>query len=159
MPVNTKTVAGRRELRFETYDDLLAEVERLGTVQVRLLGNWSLGQVFAHLARGMAASMDGFPFSFNPVMRFLAKWFLKKRILTKPLSAGFKAPPTAGAMIPKETSTEEGLAELRSAIARCQNETGRVMHAFLGNLTLAEWEMFQLRHAEMHLSFVLPPEC
>jgi hypothetical protein len=158
MTVNTKTVAGRRALRFESCNDLLAEVERLGTVQVRLLGNWSLGQIFAHLARVMVCSIEGFPFKANPFVRFIAKVFFKKKFLTKPLPAGFQAPASAGALMPGETSTEAGLAEMRSAIARCQQETERVKHPFLGELTLAEWEMFYLRHAEMHLSFVLPRE-
>lgn len=103
-------------------------------------------------------SIDGFPFSANPVMRFMAKLLFKKKFLTKPLPAGFQAPASAGSLMPEEVTTEKGLAEMQAAIARCKNETGRVNHPFFGNLTLAEWEMFQLRHAEMHLSFVLPPE-
>ena len=158
MALNAKTVAGRRELRFETYDDLLAEVERLAAGDVRLLGNWSLGQNIAHLSRVMIASLDGFPFSANPLMRFFARLLFKKKFLTKPLPAGFQASPSAGALMPGETSSDEGLGEMRAAIQRCKGESGRVMHPFLGDLSLPQWEMFHLRHAEMHLSFVQPAE-
>jgi hypothetical protein len=42
--VNTGSVSGRREVRFETMDDLSAEFERVVTAakagQVRPVGNW-----------------------------------------------------------------------------------------------------------------------
>ena len=64
--VNTKTVTGRRELRYDNYDELLADAERLAGKEVRTLGNWSYGQILRHLARSIDAMIDGAPFHFQP---------------------------------------------------------------------------------------------
>ena len=52
--VDTGKVPGRRPLRFESIDQVLAEVDRLVEAeragQLKRLGNWTLGQVLGHLA-------------------------------------------------------------------------------------------------------------
>lgn len=53
MTVNTKKVSGRRELRFNSFNDLLAEAERLCAGEVKMLGNWTLAQMFEHIASGV----------------------------------------------------------------------------------------------------------
>jgi len=65
--INTGKVQDRRTLRFESLDEILAEVERLAIAkEVRPLGNWSSGQVVQHLAMTLDNSIDGFP-SFVPL--------------------------------------------------------------------------------------------
>ena len=48
--MNTKAVTGRREVHYDTFDDALADAERLAAGDVRTLGNWSYGQILKHLA-------------------------------------------------------------------------------------------------------------
>lgn len=43
MAINTARVTGRRQLRFESLDAVLADAEYLASVPTRQLGNWSLG--------------------------------------------------------------------------------------------------------------------
>ncbi len=62
MPVETAKAAGRRTLKFNTLDDILADVERLNAGNVRVLGNWSKGQILKHLAILMNGCIDGIPF-------------------------------------------------------------------------------------------------
>jgi hypothetical protein len=50
MAVSAKKATGRRKLRFESYDDILADIDRLAVSPVRCLGNWSLGQICRQLA-------------------------------------------------------------------------------------------------------------
>ena len=51
MSVDSKTVRGRRRVRYASFDELLADVERLRTSEdTRTLGNWPLEQLIAHLA-------------------------------------------------------------------------------------------------------------
>ncbi len=45
MPVKTTKVAGRRELNFTSLDEVLADADRLSSGRVKVLGNWSPGQV------------------------------------------------------------------------------------------------------------------
>jgi hypothetical protein len=156
MSVNTAKVVGRRTLKFSSYDELLADVERLTSGPVQALGNWSPGQIFRHLAIVYNSSIDGFSITFPLPLRLAGKVF-RKKLLTMSMPAGFKL-PAAGqkAMVPPATSTEEGAAELRAAIARLKQEPTRAPHPMFGNLTREEWDRVHLSHAALHLSFLLP---
>ena len=158
MAVDTKNVAGRREVRYESYDELLADVESLAGQETQVIGNWSFAQILEHLGIAIEGSIDGIPFKAPLPLRLVAKLFLKKKLLRGPLDPGFKIPDNAKPVLyPKEEKgLEEGLEHLRRAVARCQSETNRASHPLFDTVTCEEWDKWNLRHAEMHLSFVLP---
>ena len=160
MSINTKTVEDRREVEYASLEEFLAEAEQLADGEVLMLGNWTYGQLLGHLARALNASIDGFPGSLNVFMRTMAKLFMRKMLLKGPLPSGFKLPSAAEAeMVPADDiTTEEALDQLRAAVARQENETMRVPHLALGKLSVEQWNEAHLRHAEMHMSFVLPAE-
>ena len=58
MTVKTTQVAGRRSLRFSSYQDIVDEARRLSGIPTRQLGNWSLGQICEHLAKGMDMAIE-----------------------------------------------------------------------------------------------------
>lgn len=151
--INTKKVAGRRKVHYESMDALLDEARHFATANVRQLGNWSPGQIYEHLARSLDGSIDGFDMSLPAPVRWLMTLLMKKKMLTKPIPAGFKSTTN---FIPDEISDEAGLANLEKAIGRQKTDPTRVMHPGFGNLTREEWEAFHLRHAEMHMSFLVP---
>ena len=156
MPVNTGKVAGRRVVAYESLDDVLMDAERLvANPRTKMLGNWSLGQLLAHLAASMHMSIDGTDHRPPWFVRLLGP-FLKRRVLKK-MSAGFQLPkPVADQIIPaKPVSPEEGLRLLLEAIKRFRSDTSRKPHAAFGKLTGAEWHLLHLRHAELHMSFVI----
>jgi Protein of unknown function (DUF1569) len=154
--INTAKVTGRRSISFQSYEELLADLDRLGSGPVRQLGNWSPGQNFRHLATAYNNSIDGFTLSFPMPLRLMAKLF-RKRLLSMSMPAGFKLPAKSGqSLMPPATSTEEGLAELRAAITRLQTEPRRAMHPLFGELTNQEWDKVHLKHAALHLSFLVP---
>src|SRR5204862_7977298 len=94
--VDTTKVTGRRSLHFNCLEDIAADAERLASAKnVQALGNWSGGEVVRHVAVVMHKSIDGFIERPPAVIRFFLRLFLKKRILTKPMSAGFKLPARA----------------------------------------------------------------
>ena len=152
MSVTTKKVKGRRTVRYESLDDLLADAEQIASSNVRTLGNWSLGQIFKHNAMALDSSIDGSDFSMPAPVRFLMTLLMKRKFLTKSLPPGFKS---TDKFIPAETSTEEGLAALREAVDRQLRDSKRVPHPGFGKLTNKEWNDFNFRHAEMHMSFVV----
>lgn len=158
MSVNTKRVQGRRNVRYASFDELLADARRLAEAEPRALGNWSQGQIYDHLARAINASIDGAGFSIAAPLRWIASRFLKRRFLERGLPAGFKAPPRAQKYMPGETSTADGLAALEAAIERLQQETTRTPHPAFGELTRGEWDQLHLRHAELHMSFLVDAE-
>ena len=155
MAVQTGKVKGRRKLNFTSYDELLDCARRLSQSPTRQLGNWSLGQICEHLAAAMDMAIDGA--AFKPSL--LARWFgplLKKRFLTRGMPSGFQLPSSAVKLLPSNSESAAGLLALERAIARLNQEPTRTRHAVFGHLTHEEWDQLQLRHAEMHLSFIEP---
>lgn len=156
MSVNTRSVTGRRTLAYQSYAELLADAEHAAEGPTRLLGNWSAGQIFRHLARAYNGSIDGLPGTFPFWMRVMAGFF-KSRLINGAMPAGLKPPrDLAEAVIPPATSTEDGLAELREAIARLEKEPNRARHPVFGQLSREEWDRLNLNHAALHMSFLVP---
>jgi hypothetical protein len=154
--INTAKVEGRRKLKFASYDEVLADVDRLTAGPVKALGNWSPGQNFRHLARAYNGSIDGFTMTFPWHFRLMAKVF-RGKLLSMAMPPGFKLPAEgAKTLDPPPTSTEEGAAELRAAIARLEREPQRARHPMFGTVTKQEWDKIHLTHASLHLSFLVP---
>lgn len=147
----TKKVAGRREVRYDSLDAFLSEAQRLATTDVQTIGNWSVGQIYEHLARTLDSSIDGDKL-FPAPMRLMLNTFFKKKFLHKAIPAGFKSPAK---FVPATTSVDDGFASLRRAVARQSQVSERALHPGFGKLSQAEWNQFHLRHAEMHMSFIL----
>jgi len=72
----------RRELRFESLDEVLADVEILVSGGHRTVGNWTLAQILTHLQKTFDASIDGFGFESNWLIRKVLGPLFKKRFLT-----------------------------------------------------------------------------
>ena len=155
MAVNTKQVAGRRTLRFSSYQEILDDVHALASKPTRQLGNWSLGKICMHLAGAMDMAIDGPPFKPAWYIRAVGP-FLKNRILSRPMTPGFRLPRNAGTLTPRDSDTAEGVATLEKAIQRLQQTRERKRHIIFGNLTHDEWDRLQFLHSAMHLSFIVP---
>lgn len=154
MAINTRKVLGRRTLRYRNFDDFLADAAQLAERPVRTLGNWTQAQIYQHLAQSLAASIDGADFALPLPARWLMRLFLMKRYLTVALPAGFQ---TSAAFTPSpETALPDALAALQRTVQRLQVEPRRALHPAFGRLSREEWDQFDLRHAEMHMSFLVP---
>ena len=138
----------------------MAEVERLAAApRVEALGNWTLAQAIAHLARSMDISIDGAKFRVQWYIRLVGP-LMKKRILNKPMPSGFQLRGDAAKTLMPESaaSLEQAVLHFRKATVRVQQEPHREPHAIFGMFTREEWDRFHARHAEMHLSFFVPHE-
>lgn len=155
MSVDTKRVEGRRRLRYTSYDDLLADARQLASAPRKQLGNWSLAQICRHLSGALAIPIDGT--QVKPF--FLLRWIgplLKKRFCTQTMKPGFQVPRAATKLLPCEGEDAAAIAELEAAVRRLQKTTNRLPHPIFGPMTNEEWDQFQLRHAELHMSFIVP---
>jgi hypothetical protein len=142
-------------VRYSNLQELLEDAERLAQRPVRTLGNWSQGQIYKHLAVVMKGSLDGIPMTTPWYIRLILKPF-KKRILSKPMSPGFNLNAKAAAVIvPGPTEIQEGLDLMRTVIKRLQAEPQRHPSPFLGKLTADEYNQLFMRHAELHMSFIV----
>jgi hypothetical protein len=154
MAVLTSKVTGRRQLHFDTLDDIATDIDRLNQGQVKALGNWSPGQVLRHLAMSMDSSIDGFGFQFPLPFRLLCK-IMKNRFLSKSMPAGFKVPPKAGpALTPPATDWAEGVRLIHEAVRRMKADPHRAKSPLFGAMSNADWDRMHCRHAELHLSFL-----
>jgi hypothetical protein len=161
MTIKTKKVQGRRQLRYADYDAFLTDAEATAadSANVKNLGNWSIGQVFQHLAKSLLTSVEGADFKAPLPIRVIAKLFFKKKFIYKALPAGFPIPDHAAKIFlpADQVAADSGIAELRSAIERVKSDKTRAEHGLFGKLTNEEWDNFNLRHAELHMSFLVPP--
>ena len=156
MSVDSRTVQGRRQLTFRSFEDVVADAEMLvAAPRTKVLGNWPLPQLLMHLATAMNRSLDGITARAPWFMRLIGP-FLKRRILEKGMSPGFKLPKDREAYaFPEAASAQEALETLRKAVSRVQSEKMTVRHPVFGKITHEEWARFHLRHAELHLSFAV----
>lgn len=157
-PIDTAKVKGRRQVRYESYDDLLADAERMAGLEVRTLGNWSYGQILDHLARSIHAMIEGPGFSMPMPMRFIMRQLMMKKMVHQELPPGFKFPVKVSDRFtpPEGAQVEPSLDALREAVARVKSTDQRGLHPAFGTVKTSDWDSFQLRHCEMHMSFVQP---
>jgi hypothetical protein len=155
--VNTKHATGRRKLRFESLDEVWADVEQLASGPYTRLGNWSLGEIADHLANALDSATDN--------NQYQPGWFigligplLKSRALRETLPAGFRMPAGMRPIfMPKDGATDdEGIAHLKKSIERFKVADLPPRSPTLGSMTPDEWLQFHCRHAELHLSFLIP---
>jgi Protein of unknown function (DUF1569) len=157
MPIDTKLVANRRRVQYESLDALLADAEFQTASGQRTLGNWTLAQILDHLSRSLRVAVDGTDAVFPlPARVFLH--LVRKRFFSRPLAPGFHVPPKLEAVLRPGTdlSIERSLQELREAIVRFERAKEVALHPAFGRLTREEWRQITLRHAELHMSFVVP---
>jgi hypothetical protein len=157
MAVETGKVAGRRTLRFETFEQVLVEAERVISQPHRSLGNWTAAEIVDHLGRSIDESFAG---SAPPAPWFARKLIaplLKRSMLSKGLPAGFKLPKGMEKFQPRSNVTAAAALDgLRRALERLSHDAPTKPHAFFGKLTPEHWRALHLRHAELHLSFLVP---
>jgi hypothetical protein len=158
--IDTAKVGDRRILRFESLDEVLAEVDRLADAEragrLKHLGNWTLGQTFGHLAAW--AEFAYTPAPLNPP--FFIRWILRLRkhsFLYRPMRPGVKIPGVPGGTLATgPMPLDEGLQRFRAALERLKTDPPTAPSQALGRLTHAETIAINLRHAELHLGFHKP---
>jgi hypothetical protein len=152
----------RRTPTYRSYELLLEEAERIAAGECITVGDWTYAQILDHLARSLTASIDGVGGVLPWPVRLVGGFLFKGRLLNRTLPSGYKFPDGKGQASPlapdPDVDVETALESLRLACRRCLTERQRAMHPLLGQLDRAEWGRFNLRHAELHMSFVVPVE-
>jgi hypothetical protein len=107
----------------------------------------------------MSKSIDGYETKLTSPVRAIFRALFKRKFLGGPMSAGFKLPARAQALlIPGPTDLAKGVADIRRAINRLKTESDRAISPVLGPLTSDEWNQLHCRHSELHLGFLVPIE-
>jgi uncharacterized protein DUF1569 len=155
--VDTRLVFNRRVVQYENLGEFLAEAEEFAATNVETLGNWSLAQIFDHLSKSLQVAVEG-THAFFPLPARLFLRPIRDRFFSRPLKPGFRVPSNLEAVLrPRQgLSNELALYELREAIPRFESAPLMAPHPAFGRLTRGEWQQITLRHAELHMSFVVP---
>jgi hypothetical protein len=154
----------RRQLSFNTLDEVIADVERLQAKGYTATGQWDLSQVCRHLAEWLRFPVQGFP-RMNPVLG-LVFWVLRNTIGRrsfrkfldgKPFPAGKPTMPQT--VFPAGGNATEAVALLQQSIDGFKNHRGPVQPSPLfGAMTYDDAVRMQLLHCAHHLSFLVPNE-
>ena len=158
MTVDTSKVKGRREVHYQSLEDVLDDARRCAEDGSTSIGNWSVSQILHHLSVTLHASIDGFGFRVFWPKRLLARIFVKNKVLSQGMSPGVKLPTRVTRLVPTEMPVEDALLQLSTAVERYQVNPSRASHPVFGRFTSEEYDQFQLRHAELHMSFIVPPK-
>jgi hypothetical protein len=112
-----------------------------------------------HLGEVMHACIDGAktPVEFSLPAKIAGRLFLRPYLLNVRVPAGIRLPREAAKQFFfDEADLNEAVERFDSAVIRLSKETNRFAHPLLGGLSPAQWDKFHLRHAEHHLSFLVP---
>ncbi len=158
MDMATPSTPNRRELKFTTLDQVVADVRTLEAAEqagkLKCNGNWTFGQILGHLSGWVDYSFDGVPMK----VPFFVKWIMKpmkKKFLTQPMRPGSRIPRQPGGTLSMQViSSAEGLTRFYKSFDRLSKGSPAIPHLLFGPMTHQEWIAQHLRHSELHLSFL-----
>lgn len=149
----------RRQVTYDSLADMLRDARRLVAANAGATGEWSLGQIIQHLAMALNASVDGFGFTLPWPLRIVGRYVIKGRILRNGMQPGIQLPAAAvPALAPPAIDPATALRNLELAVAHFEAAQSYAPHPAFGPITAEEANLIQLRHAELHLSFVEQPK-
>ncbi len=149
-----------RKLRFAGVDEAIREVERLAAAdaagKLQRSGNWTAGQVFAHVAAWIEYGYDGYPMKPVPwILRVYLRWQMRK-YLKRGMPRGVRIPGVADGTYGQDPLPTAAAADrLRAALRRLGSEPARHDSPAFGRLTDEERISLNLRHAELHLGYLI----
>jgi hypothetical protein len=148
------TKPARREvLRFQSEDDVVAEVNRLrrGYAQG---GSWSLPQTCSHLTKAVHARMQPGPFPPDTDEQKARRPIADKTLATGKLPDGLQAPE---AFLPPANCSDAEIDALIAALQKLKAYREPISpHRLFGKLPDADARKLNLIHCAHHLSYLTP---
>lgn len=109
-------------MHYDSFDEVLADAERLAAIDTKTLGNWSLGQIASHLATSINMMIDGANFKMPFPMQLVMRLLMKKKMLRQTLPPGFQIPKSASSALPAPIEVDTALEQLRAAVCPRQRD-------------------------------------
>jgi hypothetical protein len=146
----------RRNLRYATANDVIADVERLRAGAHDRCGNWTLAQCCYHLDKATRRALTPIPFTPNTPDQDERAKNLPSILLGGKLPGGIKGPDDImpGADVGDDT-IDTFLSTMREFGAAKQI---RENHRVFGNMTQDQMRQLTLIHAAHHLSHFVPKD-
>jgi len=149
-------IPSRPELHFNSFDELLADLEKLHTSGWEKSGQWSLAQVCDHLARGMNCMLDGgMPYIPGP-FRWIARAMVRRMVRKQKYPSLKVSAPKAMKPVPDITEAA-AILDVQAAVARLQQLSGSTVYVHpFGVLSMHDFHQMVLLHAAHHLAYLRP---
>lgn len=153
-----------RELQFQSWQEVVDDVEMLLANGYTSTGNWTLGQAASHLAQWTSFPMNGYPtppFIIRVIFAVLQRTGATKRMSEKILKEGFQpGSATDPSTIPSSSIDDgDGVQQLVDVCGRAKTFRGRLHPSPLfGAMDNATFQKVSLLHAAHHLSYFSPKQ-
>jgi hypothetical protein len=148
--------SARRELEFQSFDEALAEVDRLLTGRYQRRGNWDLAQTCDHLAYSFEGSVRGFDFGVPRMVQMLIGQYALRYVLRN-RRAPFRPRVPRRLEPPSGKDPQACALRLKNSISEFESHAGELApHPFFGKITRDQWRQIHLFHCAHHLAFLHP---
>jgi hypothetical protein len=143
----------RREIFFNTEDDVIADVNRLRRGCTKH-GSWSLAQTCQHLTKAVHARMQPGPFPPDTDEQKARRPVADKTLATGKLPDGLQAPP---AFLPAAECSDGEIDAFIAAMEKFKAYRDPIApHRLFGKLPDADARKLNLIHCAHHLSYLTP---
>ena len=152
----------KRPLKYNDFDQMMADLNSLHDGGYVSHGNWTLGQACSHVADWMRFPMDGFPTPPLPIRIIfqIMKYTIASRVKARILAEGFKGGmQTAPQTVPKpnEVTDRDGIEKLQRVVDQLKAHSGELHPSPLfGQMDHAMHTKVTLLHAEHHFGYLEP---
>ena len=152
----------RRALVFDTINDVIEDVNRIqaASEQVQVSGQWTAGEILTHLSAWIEYGYEGYPIESPPwFVRQMLKLVLRK-ILRKGMQPGVNIPGVEGGTVGQmKVDTDTAAQRYLMALSRLgSSEAVKYPSPAFGEMSREKRIKLNLRHAELHLSYIHFPE-
>ncbi len=150
------TLSERRQLSFQSLDEVVAEAERLASGETRTTGNHTFGQIIDHLATTLDVSTGKIAGPRPSLFIRLLMPVMKNMILKGPVKPGLKLPKKAEAFFWPDVDVDprQAIAHLRDSVENFQTNGPLAIHPLFGRISPEKSLAVNCSHCAMHMSFV-----
>jgi hypothetical protein len=148
----------RRRLDFRSWDELLADAERLACRGYDRAGTWSLAQALDHVGAGLRVALTGPTKRLPWMMRMSARSFaLPMMRACRWIPAGIPAPTWWQPQVPADADDATAVVRFRAEVEAFLAHAGPYHpHPAFDRIGRESYEDLMLIHASHHLGFLVP---
>lgn len=152
----------RRDIRFQSLDQVLDDLNLLESKGYTACGKWDLSQIAEHLSDWMTYPLDGFPkmplvigWLVGAMRVIQGKQLYRKFVAQQRMATG--QPTSPSSVHSPRADAGPSLQRLRKCIERLRQHRGSIIPSPLfGAMNHDELIALQLAHCAHHLSFLTP---
>ena len=149
----------RRDIQFNSFDQVIADIEQLLESGATTTGQHSFAAIVRHLALTNEMVVGDLVPPKLPWYMRLAMPLLRSSILNGPVKPGFKLPSTDMQSFfwpADDINPTDAFAKFKASVQSYEERGALPIHPIFGKSTKEQTHGLLLKHAAMHMSFVHP---